>query len=110
MSDSPKTGDRVSPALCSAITPQPQHGGSERTLYQEPGIYVDLVSGEALFASSDRYESRTRCLNFTRPIDPANVNEVHNTSHGMIWTEVRSAHTQSHLGHLFSDGPIDRGG
>ena|SRR5215469_6817237 len=110
MSDSHTTRDRVFPALCSSVTPHLEHVRSERILSYEPGIYVDLVSGQPLFASSDRYESRTQRLNFTRPIDPANISEVHNTSHGMIRTEVRSAHTQSHLGHLFSDGPVDRGG
>lgn len=74
------------------------------------GIYVDIVSGEPLFASSDKYESGCGWPSFTKPIEPAHVTELHDTSHGMIRTEVRSAHGDSHLGHVFPDGPADRGG
>jgi peptide-methionine (R)-S-oxide reductase len=77
---------------------------------KEPGIYVDIVSGEPLFASSDKYESGCGWPSFTKPIVPANVNELRDTSHGYIRTEVRSAHGDSHLGHVFDDGPRDRGG
>ena len=77
---------------------------------KEPGIYVDIVSGEPLFTSSDKYESGCGWPSFTRPIEPANVNELRDASHGMTRTEVRSAHGDSHLGHVFSDGPIGRGG
>jgi len=77
---------------------------------KEPGIYVDIVSGEPLFASSDKYESGCGWPSFTKPIEPANVNELRDTSHGMIRTEVRSTHGDSHLGHVFPDGPRDRGG
>lgn len=77
---------------------------------KEPGIYVDIVSGEPLFASSDKFESGTGWPSFTRPIDPANVDEVRDTTHGMSRIEVRSAHGESHLGHVFPDGPNDRGG
>ncbi|NLS07444.1 peptide-methionine (R)-S-oxide reductase MsrB [Rhizobium sp. P32RR-XVIII] len=77
---------------------------------KEPGIYVDIVSGEPLFASSDKYESGCGWPSFTKPIEPANVNELHDNSHGMIRTEVRSMHGDSHLGHVFPDGPSDRGG
>lgn len=77
---------------------------------KEPGIYVDVVSGEPLFASSDKFESGTGWPSFTKPIEPANVAELKDTSHGMVRTEVRSAHGDSHLGHLFPDGPKDRGG
>jgi peptide-methionine (R)-S-oxide reductase len=76
----------------------------------EPGIYVDVVSGEPLFASSDKFDSGSGWPSFTRPIDPANVNEVQDTTHGMTRTEVRSSHADSHLGHVFPDGPRDRGG
>ena len=76
----------------------------------EPGIYVDIVSGEPLFASSDKFESGCGWPSFTKPIEPANVNELRDTMHGMIRTEVRSAHADSHLGHVFLDGPRDRGG
>ena len=76
----------------------------------EPGIYVDIVSGEPLFASSDKFESGCGWPSFTKPIDPANINELQDTAHGMNRTEVRSAYADSHLGHVFPDGPIDRGG
>ncbi len=93
-----------------------QQSGTERPgtgelLYnKEPGIYVDIVSGEPLFASSDKFELGCGWPSFTKPIEPANVNEVRDGSHGMIRTEVRSTHGDSHLGHVFPDGPVDRGG
>jgi peptide-methionine (R)-S-oxide reductase len=77
---------------------------------KEPGIYVDVVSGEPLFASSDKYDSGCGWPAFTKPIEPANINELGDTSHGMNRTEVRSVHGDSHLGHVFADGPEDRGG
>jgi peptide-methionine (R)-S-oxide reductase len=77
---------------------------------KEPGIYVDIVSGEPLFASADKYESGCGWPSFTRPIVPANVKELSDESHAMVRTEVRSAHGDSHLGHVFNDGPRDRGG
>ena len=77
---------------------------------KEPGIYVDVVSGEPLFASSDKFESGCGWPSFTKPIEPANVNELKDMAYGMVRTEVRSAHGDSHLGHVFDDGPRDRGG
>lgn len=77
---------------------------------KEPGIYVDIVSGEPLFASSDKFESGCGWPSFTKPIEPANVAELRDATHGMIRTEVRSTHGDSHLGHVFPDGPRDRGG
>jgi peptide-methionine (R)-S-oxide reductase len=77
---------------------------------KEAGIYVDVVSGEPLFASSDKFESGCGWPSFTKPIEPAHVNELRDTTYGMIRTEVRSAHGDSHLGHVFPDGPRDRGG
>ena len=77
---------------------------------KEPGIYVDIVSGEPLFASSDKFESGCGWPSFTKPIEPANVAELNDLSHGMVRTEVRSKHGDSHLGHVFEDGPADRGG
>ena len=74
------------------------------------GIYVDIVSGEPLFASADKYESGCGWPSFTKPIVPANVAELRDVSHGMVRVEVRSAHGDSHLGHVFPDGPRDRGG
>jgi len=73
---------------------------------KEPGIYVDVVSGEPLFASSDKFDSGTGWPSFTRPVEPANVNELPDGAA----TEVRSTHGDSHLGHVFPDGPRDRGG
>lgn len=77
---------------------------------KEPGLYVDVVSGEPLFASSDKFESGCGWPSFTKPIVPENVNELRDDSLGMIRTEVRSVHGDSHLGHVFPDGPQDRGG
>ena len=104
----------------SKLTPEQfrvtQQSGTERPgtgAYlnnKEPGIYVDIVSGEPLFASSDKFESGCGWPSFTKPIEPANVNELQDTSLGMTRTEVRSLHGDSHLGHVFPDGPADRGG
>jgi|TARA_B110000093_G_scaffold9413_1_gene8969 peptide-methionine (R)-S-oxide reductase len=77
---------------------------------KEPGLYVDIVSGEPLFASSDKYESGCGWPSFTRPIESQNVSELRDASLGMARTEVRSKHGDSHLGHVFPDGPRDRGG
>ncbi|TCL67154.1 peptide-methionine (R)-S-oxide reductase MsrB [Rhizobium sp. BK251] len=85
-------------------------GTGEYLHNKQVGIYVDIVSGEPLFASSDKYDSGCGWPSFTKPIETANVNELNDASHGMIRTEVRSAHGDSHLGHVFPDGPIDRGG
>ena len=85
-------------------------GTGEHLYNKEAGIYVDIFSGEPLFASSDKYESGCGWPSFTKPIEPANVKELRDTSHGMIRTEVRSANGDSHLGHVFEDGPVDRGG
>jgi peptide-methionine (R)-S-oxide reductase len=85
-------------------------GTGELLNNKEPGIYVDIVSGEPLFASSDKFESGCGWPSFTKPIEPAHVNELRDTTHGMIRTEVRSTHADSHLGHVFPDGPADRGG
>jgi peptide-methionine (R)-S-oxide reductase len=74
------------------------------------GIYVDIVSGEPLFASSDKFESGCGWPSFTKPIVPANVNEIRDTSHGMTRVEVRSNFGDSHLGHVFTDGPSSKGG
>ena len=77
---------------------------------KQPGIYVDIVSGEPLFASSDKFDSHCGWPSFTKPIEPAHINELRDTAHGMVRTEVRSTHGDSHLGHVFTDGPADRGG
>jgi peptide-methionine (R)-S-oxide reductase len=85
-------------------------GSGEYLDNHEPGIYVDIVSGEPLFASSDKFESGCGWPSFTKPIVPAHVTERRDVSHGMVRTEVRSVHGDSHLGHVFPDGPRDRGG
>ena len=111
---------RKTEAAVAALTPEQyrvtQRSGTERPgtgehLHnKEAGIYVDIVSGEPLFASADKYESGCGWPSFTRPIEPANVAELRDASLGMVRTEVRSAHGDSHLGHVFDDGPRDRGG
>ncbi|TFH05865.1 MAG: peptide-methionine (R)-S-oxide reductase MsrB [Spirochaetales bacterium] len=75
----------------------------------EDGIYVDVVSGEPLFSSNDKYESRTGWPSFTRPLEPGNIVELVDRSLGMTRTEVRSFYADSHLGHLFNDGPAPTG-
>jgi methionine-R-sulfoxide reductase len=77
---------------------------------KEPGIYVDVVSGEPLFASFNKFDSDSGWPSFTRPLEPENVIEKADTSHGMIRTEVRSSLGDSHLGHVFPDGPPEEGG
>lgn len=77
---------------------------------KDAGIYVDIVSGEPLFASVDKYDSRSGWPSFTVPIDPANIVEKKDRSWGMTRIEVRSKHGDSHLGHLFDDGPAEAGG
>ena len=74
------------------------------------GIYVDVVSGEALFASSAKYDSGCGWPSFTAPIEPARVTEHTDVTSAMIRTEVRSLHADSHLGHVFDDGPPAAGG
>ena len=76
----------------------------------EPGIYVDVASGEPLFSSSDKFESGCGWPSFTKPVELASVNELRDTSHGMIRTEVRRTQGDSHLGHVFPDGPQECGG
>lgn len=85
-------------------------GSGEYNRHKEPGIYVDVVSGEPLFASADKYDSGSGWPSFTKPIVPAHVVEVHDTTHGMTRTEVRSSRGDSHLGHVFNDGPRVGGG
>lgn len=111
---------RKDEAAISKLTPEQyrvtQQSGTERPgtgAYldnKKAGIYVDIVSGEPLFASSDKYESGCGWPSFTKPIEPANVSELRDDTLGMVRTEVRSAHGDSHLGHVFEDGPPDRGG
>ena len=77
---------------------------------REPGIYVDIVSGEPLFLSSDKFDSGCGWPSFTKPVEPSHICELEDRSFGMIRTEVRSTHGGSHLGHVFNDGPTGQGG
>ena len=109
-----------SPEAIAALTPEQfrvtqkngtEYPGSGELLdNKQAGIYVDIVSGEPLFASSDKFESGCGWPSFTKPIDHDYVNELRDVTHGMVRTEVRSTHGDSHLGHVFNDGPQDRGG
>jgi peptide methionine sulfoxide reductase msrA/msrB len=91
---------------CSATEPPFRN---EFWNHHEAGIYVDVVSGEPLFASVDKFDSGTGWPSFTKPIEDANVTEHADTSHGMRRVEVRSLSGESHLGHLFDDGPMPTG-
>ncbi len=114
-----KIYDRTEQAL-AALTPRQyrvtQENATEPAFANEyvdnkqPGIYVDVVSGEPLFASIHKYDSGSGWPSFTSPLEAANVIEKIDTGHGMVRTEVRSAHGDSHLGHLFDDGPAEVGG
>lgn len=110
-----KTAERV-----ATLTPEQRHvtqengtekSGSGKYLHnREPGIYVDIVSAEPLFASTDKFESGCGWPAFAKPIEPSNILELRDTSHGVTRVEVRSKHGNSHLGHVFPDGPRSRGG
>lgn len=109
-----------SPEALAALTDEErfvtQDNGTERPFtgkynsHFEAGLYVDIVSGEPLFASSQKFESGCGWPSFAKPVEPANLAELRDVSHGMIRTEVRSTHGDSHLGHVFPDGPRDMGG
>jgi peptide methionine sulfoxide reductase msrA/msrB len=111
---------RKNPDAIAALTPDQyrvtQRNGTERAysgefwLHDEPGIYVDVVSGEPLFASVDKFDSRTGWPSFTKPVDGHNVVTKRDFTMLFPRTEVRSAHGDSHLGHVFKDGPRNRGG
>lgn len=93
-----------------------QNNGTEPAFHNEywdnkkKGIYVDITTGEPLFSSKDKYDSGSGWPSFTKPIDGTDLTENRDTSHGMIRTEVRSKAGDAHLGHLFNDGPRDKGG
>ena len=106
--------------LRKKLTPEQYHitqeNGTERAFtgeydkHYKPGIYVDVVSGVALFSSLDKYDSGCGWPAFTRPIDDEEIVELEDRTHGMTRTEVRSETADSHLGHVFNDGPRDKGG
>ena len=108
------------PVAVSRLSPEQyrvtQRDGTERPFEnaywdnKQPGIYVDVVSGEPLFTSLDKFDSGCGWPSFTRPVETENVVEQQDSSHGMTRTEVRSTHGDSHLGHVFQDGPPEAGG
>ncbi len=88
-----------------------EHPGTGKYLHNdEPGIYVDVVSGEPLFTSKDKFDSGCGWPSFTKPVDAAFICELPDNSLGRNRIEVRSVYADSHLGHVFPDGPQDRGG
>jgi peptide-methionine (R)-S-oxide reductase len=111
---------RKNPEVISRLSPEQyevtQHNATERPFHnaywnnKEPGLYVDVVSGEPLFTSMDKFDSGCGWPSFTKPIEGESVVENRDTSHGMIRTEVRSSAGDSHLGHVFPDGPREAGG
>ena len=111
---------RKDPEAIARLTPEQyqvtQKSGTEPAFNnefwnnKEPGIYVDIVSGEPLFASVNKYDSGTGWPSFTVPLEPGNVVEHKDRTLWMTRTEVRSAHGDSHLGHVFHDGPAAAGG
>jgi len=108
------------PAAVDALRPEQyrvtQENGTERPFTgeyldnHEPGIYVDVVSGEPLFASIHKFESGSGWPSFTKPLDSEYIVEKSDASLAMVRTEVRSRHGDSHLGHVFTDGPTAEGG
>jgi peptide-methionine (R)-S-oxide reductase len=108
------------PEALARLTPEQyrvtQQSGTERPFENAfhdskvPGLYVDIVSGEPLFTSLDKFDSGCGWPSFSKPVEPAHVLELDDSSHGMRRTEVRSAHGDSHLGHVFTDGPGEAGG
>lgn len=108
------------PEAIARLTPEQyrvtQHADTERPFeneywdHDEPGIYVDVVSGEPLFTSFDKFDSHCGWPSFTKPLESENVVEQHDSSHGMERIEVRSSGGDSHLGHVFDDGPTESGG
>jgi peptide-methionine (R)-S-oxide reductase len=111
---------RKNPDAISRLSPEQyevtQRNSTERPFrnaywdHKEPGLYVDIVSGEPLFTSIDKFDSDCGWPCFTKPIEAGNVVEQRDTSHGMLRTEVRSSAGESHLGHVFPDGPREAGG
>jgi peptide-methionine (R)-S-oxide reductase len=108
------------PAAVDALSPEQYHvsqeNGTELSFTgeycnnHEPGIYVDIVSGEPLFASVNKFDSGSGWPSFTQPINTGSLVERRDRSHFMDRVEVRSAHADSHLGHVFPDGPTEAGG
>jgi peptide-methionine (R)-S-oxide reductase len=118
-SDTAKTYSKTAEAF-ARLSPEEfrvtQQSGTERPFtgalwdHKGKGLYVDIVSGEPLFSSEDKFDSGCGWPSFTQPVEPAHVAELRDASLGMVRTEVRSKHGDSHLGHVFNDGPRERGG
>ena len=114
------TAYHKNPEALSRLTPDQyrvtQQDGTETPFENEyldndePGVYVDVVSGEPLFASFDKFDSSSGWPSFAKPIDAQNILELRDASYGTVRTEVRSTHGDSHLGHVFPDGPLEAGG
>ena len=108
------------PDAIARLTPEQfrvtQENGTERPFtgeydgFKGVGLYVDIVSGEPLFTSMDKFDSGCGWPSFSKPVEASHIQELTDTTHGMVRTEVRSTHGDSHLGHVFPDGPRDRGG
>lgn len=108
------------PEALAKLTPEQyrvtQESATERPFanefndHTEAGLYVDIVSGEPLFTSLDKFHSHCGWPSFTKPVDAGNVAEKRDSTLGMLRTEVRSSHGDSHLGHVFNDGPRESGG
>ncbi|WP_430619277.1 peptide-methionine (R)-S-oxide reductase MsrB [Enterococcus sp. DIV0802b] len=112
MTDKKELKEKLSP-IEYAVT---QENATERPFtgeyddFYEKGIYVDIVNGEPLFASTDKYDAGCGWPSFSKPISSQDIQEKADFSHGMHRVEVRSKEADSHLGHVFSDGPQDKGG
>lgn len=108
--------DAVKPALTQEQIDVTQHGGTEKPFqnaywdHHDEGIYVDIISGKPLFSSTDKFDSGTGWPSFTKPIEENFVSNHSDTKFGMVRTEVKSSDSGSHLGHVFDDGPKDKGG
>jgi peptide methionine sulfoxide reductase msrA/msrB len=103
-----KLSDEQFAVVCNAATEPPFHNAYWNK--HDPGLYVDVASGEPLFSSTDKFDSGTGWPSFTRPVDAGNITEKKDFQLGAVRTEVRSTHGDSHLGHVFDDGPADKGG
>ena len=111
-----KTKEELKKVLTKNQFEVTQENGTERSFEneyfnnKEAGIYVDINSGEPLFTSKDKFDSGCGWPSFTKPVENDNVKENKDMTHGMLRTEVRSTHGDSHLGHVFNDGPRELGG
>ncbi|KRK14559.1 methionine sulfoxide reductase B [Loigolactobacillus coryniformis subsp. coryniformis KCTC 3167 = DSM 20001] len=103
-----RIGDEAYEVTQHAATERPFSGKYDN--FDQPGIFVDIVSGEPLFSSTDKYDAGCGWPSFTKPIAKKQIKQHVDRSLGMARTEVRSQNADSHLGHVFTDGPVDKGG